>query len=97
MRKLKRILFTMLTVMILMCFVAQPVFALEESEVQAQVEAVGKEAVAGNVLIWFLCAIAFLKVSQKIDSFMSSLGIFYCCFASAQRRILCRSILEKPL
>lgn len=75
MRKLKRILFTMLTVIVLMCFVAQPVFALEESEVQAQVDAVGKEAVAGNVLIWFLCAIAFLKVSQKIDSFMSSLGI----------------------
>lgn len=75
MRKLKRILFTMLTVIVLMCFVAQPAFALEESEVQAQVDAVGKETVAGNVLIWFLCAIAFLKVSQKIDSFMSSLGI----------------------
>lgn len=75
MRKLRRILFTMLTVIVLMCFVAQPAFALEESEVQAQVDAVGKEAVAGNVLIWFLCAIAFLKVSQKIDSFMSSLGI----------------------
>ncbi|MEE1328578.1 MAG: hypothetical protein UHS47_08545 [Oscillospiraceae bacterium] len=75
MRRLKRILFTMLTVIVLMCFVAQPAFALEESEVQAQVDAVGKEAVAGNVLIWFLCAIAFLKVSQKIDSFMSSLGI----------------------
>ena len=75
MRKLKRILFTMLTVIVLMCFVVQPAFALEESEVQAQVDAVGKEAVSGNVLIWFLCAIAFLKVSQKIDSFMSSLGI----------------------
>lgn len=75
MRKLKRILFTMLTIVVLMCFVAQPAFALEESEVQAQVNAVGKEAVTGNVLIWFMCAIAFLKVSQKIDSFMSSLGI----------------------
>ena len=75
MRKLKRILFTVLTIMVLMRFVAQPAFALEESEVQAQVDAVGKEAVSGNVLIWFLCAIAFLKVSQKIDSFMSSLGI----------------------
>ena len=75
MRKLKRILFTVLTIMVLMCFIVQPAFALEESEVQAQVDAVGKEAVAGNVLIWFMCAIAFLKVSQKIDSFMSSLGI----------------------
>lgn len=75
MRRLKRILFTVLTIMVLMCFIVQPAFALEESEVQAQVDAVGKEAVAGNVLIWFMCAIAFLKVSQKIDSFMSSLGI----------------------
>lgn len=75
MRRLKRILCTVLTIMVLMCFIVQPAFALEESEVQAQVDAVGKEAVAGNVLIWFLCAIAFLKVSQKIDSFMSSLGI----------------------
>ena len=42
---------------------------------QAKVEASGKESVSGNVLIWFLCAIAFLKVSQKVDSFMASLGI----------------------
>ncbi|MBP3569415.1 MAG: hypothetical protein J6K04_09660, partial [Lachnospiraceae bacterium] len=42
---------------------------------EAEVEAVGKEAAAGSIFIWFLCAIAFLKISQKIDSFMSSLGI----------------------
>lgn len=42
---------------------------------EADVEAVGKETAAGNVFIWFLCAIAFLKISQKIDSFLSSLGI----------------------
>ena len=35
----------------------------------------GKEAVSGNVFIWFLCAIGFLKVGQKIDSFLSSLGV----------------------
>ena len=52
-----------------------PVFAVTEAEVQAQVAAVGREAVTGNVFIWFLCAVAFLKVSQKIDSFLSSLGI----------------------
>ena len=38
-------------------------------------DAVGKEAVSGNVLIWFMCAIGFLKVSQKVDSFMASLGV----------------------
>lgn len=31
--------------------------------------------VGGNLFVWMLCAIGFLKVSQKIDSFMSSLGI----------------------
>ena len=49
--------------------------SVTESEVQDQVNAVGKESVTGNLFVWFLCAIAFLKVSQKIDSFMSSLGI----------------------
>lgn len=47
------------------------IFAITE----ADVESVGKETAAGNILIWFLCAVAFLKISQKIDSFMSSLGI----------------------
>jgi len=50
-------------------------FAVTEAEVQAQVAASSKEAVSGNLFIWFLCAIAFLKVSQKIDSFMGSLGV----------------------
>ncbi|MBR0108132.1 MAG: hypothetical protein IJM07_03305, partial [Pyramidobacter sp.] len=56
-------------------FFAIPAFAISESEVEAQVAASGKETVVGNVLIWFLCAVAFLKVSQKIDSFMASLGV----------------------
>jgi len=50
-------------------------FALTEEEIRNQVDTTSKETVSGNVFIWFLCAIAFLKVSQKIDSFMSSLGI----------------------
>lgn len=36
---------------------------------------IGSDSSAGNAFIWFLCAIAFLKISQKIDSFMSILGI----------------------
>ena len=50
-------------------------FAVSESDVQNAVSASSKESVSGNLFIWFLCAIAFLKISQKIDSFMSSLGI----------------------
>ena len=42
---------------------------------EAAVAASSKEAVTGNVLIWFLCAVAFLKVSQKIDSFMATLWV----------------------
>ena len=52
-----------------------PAFAITESEVEAQVSAAGQEAVTGNVLIWFLCTVGFLKISQKIDSFMASLGV----------------------
>lgn len=51
------------------------VFALTENEVQEEVSRIGREGVTGNIFVWFLCAVAFLKVSQKIDSFMSSLGI----------------------
>ena len=50
-------------------------FAIEQSEVESAVAASSKPEVAGNVFIWFLCAIAFLKISQKIDNFMASLGI----------------------
>ena len=48
---------------------------LTEAQVEEAVAEQGKEAVTGNVFIWFLCAIAFLKVSQKIDSFMASWGL----------------------
>ena len=70
------ILFTVLLACTVL-FCAIPVFAadLSEADVEQAVASQGKEAVTGNVFIWFLCAIAFLKVSQKIDSFMSSLGI----------------------
>src|SRR5699024_6636048 len=74
-KKFKKILFLALMVAALSCLFCQPAFAISEEEVQAQVDAVGKETVSGNVLIWFMCAIGFLKVSQKIDSFMASLGV----------------------
>lgn len=61
--------------MLLALVLAVPAFAIEESEVEAAVSATSREEVTGNVLIWFLCAVAFLKVSQKIDSFMSSIGV----------------------
>ena len=57
------------------CLLSQPAFAVSPDELRAQVEAAGKTAASGSVLIWVLCALAFLKVSQKIDSMLSSLGL----------------------
>ena len=71
----KRILFLLPLALLLAAVLCAPAFALTEAEVEAQVAASSKEAVTGNVLIWFLCAVAFLKVSQKIDSFMASMGV----------------------
>ena len=75
MKRKHRFLLSMLTVIAVISCCSMEAFALTEAEVQTQVNAVGKEAVTGNILVWFLCAVAFLKISQKIDSFMSSLGI----------------------
>ena len=75
MRRSKKILKFVLLAVLVLSSLCVPAFALDESEVEAAVAASSKEAVTGNVLIWFLCAVAFLKVSQKIDSFMASLGV----------------------
>ena len=75
MKKLHRLLFYTLLIVVFLVFSTVEAFALTEAEVQTQVDAVGKEAVTGIIFVWFLCAVAFLKVSQKIDTFMSSLGI----------------------
>lgn len=73
----KHLLCSALLVLAALSLYTIPVLAAEltEAEVEQAVASQGKEAVTGNVFIWFLCAIAFLKVSQKIDSFMASLGI----------------------
>ena len=74
MKRKHKILITLLAVAVTVSLTTVPAFALTESEVQDQVNAVGKEVVTGNLFVWFLCAIAFLKVSQKVDSCMSPLG-----------------------
>lgn len=71
----KRFFLNCLLTLILVAVMSTSAFAISESDVESAVSASGKEAVSGNVLVWFLCAIAFLKVSQKIDSFLSSLGL----------------------
>ena len=75
MSRFKRIMKLAVLAVLILSALCVPALALDESEVEAAVAASSKEAVTGNVLIWFLCAVAFLKVSQKIDSFMASLGV----------------------
>lgn len=54
---------------------ALPALAVSEADVEAAVASQGKEAVSGNLFVWFLCAIAFLKVSTKLDSILQSMGL----------------------
>lgn len=54
---------------------ALPALAVSESDVEAAIASQGKEAVSGNLFVWFLCAIAFLKVSTKLDSILQAMGL----------------------
>lgn len=74
-KRLRPLIRICIITLILVCVCALPALAITESDVENKVSAVGREAVTGSILIWFLCAVAFLKVSLKIDSFMSSLGV----------------------
>lgn len=73
--RIKRIVKITVCMLALASLISVSVLAVTESEVQEEVNRIGTEGVTGNILVWFLCAVAFLKVSQKIDSFMSSLGV----------------------
>ena len=66
---MKRKAHIILLVLLLLCVLSTTAFAIDESEVESAIAASSKEEVAGNVFIWFLCAIGFLKVSQKISYF----------------------------
>jgi len=70
----KRVIFICVTILAV-ALLSSTALAIDEAEVEQAIIASSEEAVAGNLLVWFLCAVGFLKISQKIDSFMSSLGI----------------------
>lgn len=65
----------LLIFVLMMALLSTSALAVDESEVESAIATSGEDAVAGNLFIWFLCAVSFLKISQKIDSFMTSLGI----------------------
>ena len=72
---MKKTLFTLFTVINLVLLYCPAALALTEDEAAAAVDAQGKDAVSGNLFLWLLCAIAFLKVSTKLDGILHSLGI----------------------
>lgn len=72
MKKTLVTLFAAINLTLLYCPAA---LALTEDEAAAAVDAQGKDAVSGNLFLWLLCAIAFLKVSTKLDGILHSLGI----------------------
>ena len=75
MKKRTKIILALIILLTVICAFTISTYALDEDDVKDRVDDVGREAVTGNILVWFLCAIAFLKISHKIDSFMSAIGI----------------------
>lgn len=71
----EKTLFTLLTAINLTFLYCPAIFALFKDEAAAAVGAQGKDAVSGNLFLWLLCAIAFLKVVTKLDGILHSLGI----------------------
>ena len=71
---MKKTLFTLFTAINLALLYCPAAFALTEDEAAAAVDAHGKDAVSGNLFLWLLCAIAFLKVSTKLDGILHSLA-----------------------
>ena len=72
---MKKTLFSLFTAVSLALLYCPAAFALTEDEAAAAVDTQGKDAVSGNLFLWLLCAIAFLKVSTKLDGILHSLGI----------------------
>ena len=71
----KKLIIFIILITVLILLLPLNIEAVSKDDVKNKVAASSKEEVSGSIFIWFLCAMAFLKVSQKIDSFMSSLGI----------------------
>lgn len=72
---LRKLFILLPCIAVLAVLLAVPAFAVSESDVEAAVASQGKEAISGNLFVWFLCAIAFLKVSTKIDSILQAMGL----------------------
>ena len=59
---MKRKAHIILLVLLLLCVLSTTAFAIDESEVESAIAASSKEEVAGNVFIWFLCALSLIHI-----------------------------------
>ena len=75
---MKKTLFTLFTAVSLALLYCPAAFALTEDEAAAAVDAQGKDAISGNLFLWLLCAIAFLKVATKLDGILHAHYLFVC-------------------
>lgn len=82
---MKRKAHIILLVLLLLCVLSTTAFAIDESEVESAIAASSKEEVAGNVFIWFLCAIGFLN---EVFQYRSKEGS--CLYDSAADHLRCR-------
>ena len=97
---MKKTLFTLFTVINLVLLYCPAALALTEDEAAAAVDAQGKDAVSGNLFLWLLCAIAFLKVSTKLDGILHWASAFRVRLAQCCPRHCWLSVvlkLAKPL
>jgi hypothetical protein len=73
--KIKKYIVLLMAIVIISVLCTTATYAITEKEVKNAIADYGREAVSGNVLVWFMCAVAFLKIAQKLESILGSLGI----------------------
>lgn len=61
-----RLLTTIAAVLVLSAILTVPAAAIDKGDVQSAISASSKEEVAGNIFIWFLCAIGFTRKTAAI-------------------------------
>jgi len=73
--KIKKFIILLIAVAIIAVLCTTATYAITENEVKNAIADYGRESVSGNILVWFMCAVAFLKIAQKLESILGSLGI----------------------
>jgi len=65
----------MITIIFITTFFTSNVSAMTLEDIRQKMIDLGPANVTGNLFVWIICAVAFLKVSQKMESLLGSIGI----------------------